>query len=140
MLARTGAIKGVVGVRTQTTGQATLLNPGFKMVLMALMGLPPAVVGLSAPMSLELLSGIMAGLWLALLPAALFRRWATVTLPFVAGALLLFALFALPFNSAAFIVDFWSATVMLILSLPKGSPVGALVIPVSIDIDVSDRD
>jgi hypothetical protein len=119
MTARTSAIKNVVGVRTPPRDRTELLYPGPKSLFMALMALPPVVVGLSAPTALEVTSGIVAGLWFALLPAALYRRWATTALPFVAGGLLVFAVFALPFNSPAFMVDYWSAAVMLILALPK---------------------
>jgi hypothetical protein len=122
MPARASAVKEVVGVQTRPVGteaRTGLLYPGFKLLAMALTALPATVVGLSAPTGLELVSGIITGLWFALLPAALYRRWATVALPFVAAGLLLFAVFALPFNSTAFIVDFWSAAMMLILALPK---------------------
>ncbi|HLK90634.1 MAG TPA: hypothetical protein VKZ18_12105 [Polyangia bacterium] len=119
MTARTGAIKNAVGARAGTPERAELLYPGPKSLLMALMALPPMVVGLSAPTALELTSGVVAGLWFALLPVALYRRWATAALPFVAGGLLMFAVFALPFNSPAFMVNYWSAAVMLILALPK---------------------
>jgi hypothetical protein len=122
MSARASAVKEVVGLPTGSVGEAArtdLLYPGFKLLAMALTALPATVVGLSAPTSLELVSGIITGLWFALLPAALYRRWAMTALPFVAAALLLFAVFALPFNSPAFVVDFWSSAMMLILALPK---------------------
>jgi hypothetical protein len=114
MAARTSAMKDLIGVPTV---RADLLHPGPKMLLMALTALPPAVVGLSAPLALEGLSGVLAGLWLALLPVALYRRAAAVALPVTAGALLLFAVLALPFNSPAFVVDYWSAATMLVLAL-----------------------
>jgi hypothetical protein len=86
---------------------------------MALCALPVAVVGLSASSPIETISGPLAALWLGLLPVALYKRWATVALLFVAGGLLFFTLFALPFNSPAFIIDFWTSALMLVLALPR---------------------
>ncbi len=118
MAARTSAVESVGGVRKRE-GRTELVYPGPKSLFMALMALPPMVVGLSAPTALEVTSGIIAALWFALVPVALYRHWATAALPFVAGGLLSFAVLALPFNAAAFMVDYWSAAVMLILALPK---------------------
>lgn len=119
MPARATALKDLVAVQTRPAECSDLLYPGPKSLVMALTALPAVVVGVSAVTALEVMSGVIAGLWFALLPAALYRRWAAGSLPFIAGGLLLFAVFGLPFNSTAFIVDFWSATIMLILSLPK---------------------
>jgi hypothetical protein len=99
-------------------GRPTLVPPGAKLLLMALCALPVAVVGLSATTPAATLSGPLAALWLGLLPVSLYKRWATLALLFVAAALLFFTLFALPFNSGAFVVDFWTSTVMLVLALP----------------------
>ncbi len=120
MPARASAIEDdLVGLRTESAADADLLCSGPKMVVMALAAVPVTVVGLSAPSALELMSGLITGLWFALLPVALYRRWATVALPFVAGGLLLFAIVALPFNSPAFIVDCWGAAIMITVGLPK---------------------
>ncbi|HEY7370592.1 MAG TPA: hypothetical protein VIF57_00330, partial [Polyangia bacterium] len=73
-----------------------LVPAGAKLLLMALCALPVAIVGLSASTAAETISGPLAALWLGLLPVALYKRWATIALLFVAGALLLFTLFALP--------------------------------------------
>src|SRR5262245_16833624 len=66
-------------------GRPVLVPPGAKFVLMALCTLPVAVVGLSASTTAETLSGPLAALWLGLLPVALYRRWATIALLFVAA-------------------------------------------------------
>ena len=100
-------------------GRPTLVPPGAKFLVMALCALPVAVVGLSAATPAETISGPLAALWLGLLPVALYKRWATIALLFVAGALLLLTLVALPFNSPAFIIDFWTSTLMLVLALPR---------------------
>lgn len=106
----------------QRIGRPVLVPPGAKLVVMALCALPVAVVGLSAATPVETISGPLAALWLGLLPVALYKRWATVALLFVAAALLFFTLFALPFNSPAFIIDFWTSTLMLVLALPRRQP------------------
>ena len=100
-------------------GKPTLVLPGTKFLLMALAALPVAVVGLSASTRAETLSGPLAALWLGLLPVSLYKRWATVALLFVAAALLFITLIALPFNSASFVIDFWTSTLMLVLALPR---------------------
>ena len=52
-------------------------------------------------------------------PQILFQRWATLALLFVPVALLFITLFAMPFNSPAFIIDFWTSAVMMILAIPR---------------------
>jgi hypothetical protein len=100
-------------------GRPRLLLPGGKFLLMALCTLPIAVVGLSGTTRAETASGPLAALWLGLLPVALFKRWATLALSFVAAALLFVTVFALPFNSAAFNIDFWTSAAMLLFALPR---------------------
>ena len=99
-------------------GRPTLQLPGGKFLLMALCTLPVAVVGLSGTTPIEMTSGPLAALWLGLLPVALYKRWATVALLFVAAALLFITMFALPFNSTSFIINFWTSALMLVLALP----------------------
>ena len=103
-------------------GRPNLVLPGGKFLLMALCTLPVAVVGLSGSTPAETASGPLAALWLGLLPAALYKRWATLALLFVVVALLFITLFALPFNSTAFIIDFWTSALMLVLALPRRQP------------------
>ena len=100
-------------------GRPLLIAPGARFLLMALLTLPVAVVGFSGTTVAETLSGPLAALWLALLPIALFQRWATLALLFVPVALLFITMFAMPFNSPAFIIDFWTSAVMLVLALPR---------------------
>ena len=104
-------------------GRPVLVPPGAKFLIMALCTLPVAIVGLSGTTKAEILSGPLAALWLGLLPVALYKRWATIALLFVAAALLFVTLLALPFNSPAFIIDFWTSTLMLVLALPRRQPV-----------------
>jgi hypothetical protein len=100
-------------------GRPNLVLPGGKFVLMALCTLPVAVVGLSASTLTEMASGPLAALWLGLLPVALYKRWATPALLFVAASLLFISVFALSFNSVAFTIDFWTSALMLVLALPR---------------------
>ena len=102
-------------------GRPLLILPGVRFLLMALATLPVAVVGFSGTTVAETLSGPLAALWLALLPVALFQRWATLALLFVPVALLFITMFAMPFNSPAFIIDFWTSAVMLVLALRRES-------------------
>ena len=99
-------------------GRPVLVPPGAKFLVMALCALPVAVVGLSAATAAEMLSGPLAALWLSLLPIALYKRWAGIALLVVPAALLFISLFALPLNSSAFVVDFWTSALMLVLALP----------------------
>jgi hypothetical protein len=100
-------------------GRPVRVMPGAKLLVMALCALPVAVVGLSGTTLAETLSGPLAAMWLGLLPVALYKRWATVALLFVAAAVLFISLFALPFNSTAFVIDFWTSALMLVLALPR---------------------
>jgi hypothetical protein len=100
-------------------GRPHVILPGGRFLMMALATLPVAVVGFSGTTVAETLSGPLAALWLALLPVALFQRWATLALLFVPVALLFITLFAMPFNSPAFIIDFWTSAVMLVLAIPR---------------------
>ena len=100
-------------------GHAQTLAPGFKFLVMALTTLPVAVVGLAGRSVAERASGPMAAIWFALLPVALYRPWAALALPVVATTIMLHAAIALPFNSPAFIIDFWTSVLMLILAFPR---------------------
>jgi len=100
-------------------GRPVLVPPGAKFLVMALCALPVAVVGLSAASVAESVSAPLALLWLGLLPVALYKRWATIALLFVPAALLFISLFALPFNSSSFVINFWTSTLMLVLALPR---------------------
>lgn len=113
--------KSVLDVR-QRIGRPNLVLPGGRFVLMALCTLPLAVVGLSGSTPAEAASGLTAALWLGLLPVALYKRWATLALLFVAATQLFITVFALPFNSTAFTIDFWTSALMLVLALPRRQP------------------
>jgi hypothetical protein len=86
---------------------------------MVLTALPAAVVGLAAVGPAERVSGLIAATWYGLIPGALYSRWVAFALPFVAAGFLLLTVLALPFNSPAFVVDFWTSAAMLMLALPK---------------------
>jgi hypothetical protein len=100
-------------------GRPLVIVPGARFLTMALAALPVAVVGFSGVTTAETLSGPLAALWLGLLPVALYKRWATLALLFAPVTLLFITLFALPFNSPAFVIDFWTSTLMLVLALPR---------------------
>jgi hypothetical protein len=80
------------------------------------------VVGLSASTTAEAVSGPLAALWFVLLPRALYKQWATVGLLGVPAALFIVSVSVLPLNSSAFVVDFWTAALMLVLALPRRQP------------------
>ena len=100
-------------------GRPVLVPPGAKLLVMALCALPVAIIGLSASTIAETANGPLAALWLVLLLVALYKRWAAVALLFVPAALLFVSLFAVPLNSSAFVVDFWTSALMLVLALPR---------------------
>ena len=100
-------------------GRPNLVLPGGKFLLMALCALPVAVVGFSGTTPAETASALTAALWLGILPIALYKRWAILALLFVAATQLFITVFALPFNSPAFIIDFWTSALMLVLALPR---------------------
>jgi hypothetical protein len=81
--------------------------------------LPVAVVGMMAAANIAKLSLGFALLWMFLVPWSMYRRWAAFALPVVAASLLVFAVLVLPFNSAAFIVNYWTSASLLLLSWPR---------------------
>jgi membrane-bound ClpP family serine protease len=103
----------------QLTARDLLQLPGRKVPVMARTVLPAIVVGMSAASAEPQIAGLIALGWLILVPFSLYKPWAAIALPFVGGALLVFALFALPFNSAPFVVDFWTSVLLIILGLPR---------------------
>src|SRR5262245_50667351 len=87
--------------------------------VMAVTILPVAVVGMMATANTTRVSLVFALLWLFLVPWSMFRRWAAMTLPVVAASLLAFAVLVLPFNSTAFIVNYWTSALLLLMSWPR---------------------
>jgi hypothetical protein len=104
---------------TRTRSAAKLLLAGPKFPLMFLTALPAAVVALASVGRAQQVSGLIALGWFSLVPLALYERWVAIALPMVAAGFLILTLFALPFNSAAFVVDVWTAAAMFVLSLPR---------------------
>jgi hypothetical protein len=97
----------------------SILIPGKKTPIMAVTVLPVAIVGMSAGASLAKLSLLFALLWLTMLPLAIYKRWAAYALPIVAASLLALTVLALPFDSAAFMVDYWTSALWLMMSWPR---------------------
>jgi hypothetical protein len=93
---------------------------------MTLTALPALVVGISAASIAPLIGGLIAAVWLVLVPLSLYKRWASLALPFVAGALLVLAIAGLTFNSPPFTIDFWTAVALLILGLPRRTAKGSV--------------
>ena len=87
--------------------------------VMAVTILPVAVVGMMATANTHKLSLGFALIWLFLVPWALFKRWAALALPVVAGSLLAYAVVILPLDSATFIVDYWTSAFLLLLTWPR---------------------
>lgn len=98
-----------------------VIAPGARFLTMVLTALPVVVVALASEGVTEMVSSLIAAAWYALLPAALYSRRVTLALPAVAAGFLLLTVWTLPFNSAAFIVDFWTSAAMLMLALPRRS-------------------
>jgi hypothetical protein len=100
---------------------AEKLLAGSKFPVMYLIALPAAVVAFASVGPAQYVSALVAAAWFGLLPFTLYGRWATVALPLVSAALLVATVLALPFNSVAFVVDFWTTGAMFFLSLPRRS-------------------
>src|SRR4029450_9922133 len=94
------------------------LRSGPMFTTMILLDVPVAVVAMASTGPAQVVSGFFAGAWFALLTTALYRSWARALLPPVAAVFLAVVVAMLPFNSAAFIVDFWTATALCLLSMP----------------------
>jgi hypothetical protein len=97
---------------------------GPKTVVLCLVAVPPAVMALASDGWTRVLSGFIALVGLALVPAALFTRRASRAVPTCAGLLLLLSVLTMPFNSLAFLVDIWAAFTMLLVALPKRAYAG----------------
>ena len=100
-------------------GNAQRLAPGFKLVVMALTALPVGVVGLSGEHARRTRQRSDGGVLVRAAAGRALPRWAALALPVVATAIMLHAVFALPFNSTPFIIDFWTSALMLVLALPR---------------------
>jgi hypothetical protein len=103
----------------QLTARDLLQVPGRKVPVMTLAALPPLVVGMSGTSTAPQIGGSIALLWVILVPCSLYRAWAALALPVVAGGFLVFTMLALPFNTAPFVVDFWTSVLLLALGLPR---------------------
>jgi hypothetical protein len=97
------------------------LAAGGRFLALLLLDLPLAVVGMASVGIAQWVSGLFAGAWFILVLNALYNRWFTVALPIASGAFLIVVILALPFNSPAFIVDFWTTALLFLLSLPRQS-------------------
>jgi hypothetical protein len=78
-----------------------------------------AVGALASTGTAQFVSGLMAGVWSVMVPAALFSRWTARLLPLVSAGFLCLSILALPFNSAAFVGDVWAGLAMALLTLPR---------------------
>jgi len=87
--------------------------------VMAVTILPVAIGGMMAAANTAKLSLAFALLWLFLVPWSLFKRWAAMALPVVAASLLVFTVLVLPFNSTAFIINYWTSALLLLMSWPR---------------------
>ena len=114
-----------LSAEARTRSSTLLAGPKFPILFAA--ALPAAVVALSTEGYAQRLSALISIGWFSLVPLALYERWVARALPMVAGAFLMAALAALPFESTALTfdvwvgvwVDVWTAAVMLVLSLPR---------------------
>jgi len=94
------------------------IRSGPAFTTMILLAVPVAVVGMAATGVAQVVSALFAGAWFMVLTSALYNRWARLVLPGIAAAFLAVVVATLPFNSPAFVVDFWTATALALLSMP----------------------
>lgn len=92
---------------------------GPRSVVLCLVAVPPAVVALASDGWTRTLSGLVAAVGLALVPASLFSRKIERLVPAAAGLLMLLTVLTQPFNSIQFVVDIGAAFTMFLVSLPK---------------------
>ncbi|HEX3697663.1 MAG TPA: hypothetical protein VH374_19985 [Polyangia bacterium] len=95
------------------------LRAGPPMIVVGVPILVAAVGAMASTGTAQFVSGLMAGVWAVMAPAALFSRWTARLLPLISTAFLCLSILALPFNSAAFIGDVWAALAMALLTLPR---------------------
>jgi len=81
-----------------------------------LRALLPAVVGMASVGRAQWVSAAFAGAWFILALNAPYSGWFRLALPVAAGAFIPVVVLTLPFNSPAFIVDFWTAVALFLLS------------------------
>jgi hypothetical protein len=86
---------------------------------MILLALPVAVVAMASSGIAQRAGALIAGAWFVLVPSALYNRWVTLALPAASGTFLVLTVAFLPFNSPAFVVDFWASAALFLLSLPR---------------------
>jgi uncharacterized membrane protein YqaE (UPF0057 family) len=96
-----------------------LFTPGPRFLAIFMLALPPAVVALSSGGITQQVSAASAISWFALVPAALYARWALAALPVAALASLAATVAVIPFNSAAFWANICTAAAMFLASLPR---------------------
>jgi hypothetical protein len=87
--------------------------------VMAVTILPVAIGGMMAAANISKLSLAFALVWLFLVPWSIYKRWAAMALPVVAASLLAFTVLVLPFNSPAFIVNYWTSALLLLMAWPR---------------------
>src|SRR5262245_24240815 len=84
------------------------LRSGPVFVVMLLLDVPLAAVGMASTGLAQLENSLFAGAWFALVTTALYQSWARFLLPFVGTTFLAIVIVTLPFNSLAFVLDFWT--------------------------------
>jgi len=121
-----GALAGAQTVWAQGSARETIarspvseLLPGPRYIALYLIALPAAVVALASSGRAQLVSGLIAALWFAGAPAALFSRTAAKALPVVSAFFLVVTVLTLPFNSIAFATDLTTTVVMFLVSFPR---------------------
>jgi hypothetical protein len=100
---------------TYPSGRSVLI-PAWMGTVMAVTILPVAIAGMMASANTAKLSLGFALAWLFLVPCAIYKRWAAMALPVVAASLLAYSVLVLPFNSAAFMIDYWTSALLLLMS------------------------
>jgi len=96
------------------------LRPSARLVFMVVLaGLPSVSVALAARGWSQIVSSLVALMCTFLVPMTFVYPGVKKLVPFIAALLLLLSLLSLPFNSASFVVDFWTTNLVLVATLPR---------------------
>jgi hypothetical protein len=102
-----------------TVGSFVPLRASPRIIVVCLPILAVLVAALASTGTPQYVSTLIAASWAVLIPGSLFNAWAARFLPVISGAFVVLAIFALPFNSPAFIADIWAALSMCLVTLPR---------------------
>lgn len=108
--------------RPRNHRSAGLLTPGPRFLAIYLLALPPAIAAMSSDAVTMQVSAIIALGWFALVPLALYARWAVTALSAMALVSMVATIAALPFNSGPFWANICTSALMFLATLPRPLP------------------